>query len=194
MDHLDYTSPRMPWTDNAGDLLLPIARQAIEDHLQRVHRVKQLLLPDWVNEPGACFVTLTQQGSLRGCIGSLMPYRPLINDVKENAVSAAVRDPRFTPLTFAELSQTSIELTLLSSIEPFEVKSEADALASFRCGIDGIILEWQGHRSTFLPQVWEQLDEPELFLAHLKLKAGLSVDFWAPDIKLSRYTVSKWKE
>ncbi|MES2207646.1 MAG: AmmeMemoRadiSam system protein A [Pseudomonadota bacterium] len=197
----------MAWPEHAGEILLPIAREAIEHYLKRASLFSTVSglrssklplsdanLPEWANEPGACFITLMKNGDLRGCIGSLMPHRSIIQDVRENAVSAAVRDPRFSPLTEAELNYVSIELSLLSPIEPFPVKSEAEALANLRPGVDGIILEWHGHRSTFLPQVWEQLPDPELFLANLKLKAGLASNFWADDIELTRYTVSKWKE
>jgi len=74
------------------------------------------------------------------------------------------------------------------------VTSEADALARLRPNVDGVVLEYGHYRSTFLPQVWEQLPDPAEFLAHLKRKAGLSMDFWAEQVRLSRYTVSKWKE
>jgi len=150
--------------------------------------------PAWLLEDGACFVTLTQKGQLRGCIGSLEAHRPLLDDIKSNARSAAFKDPRFEPLSADELAITEVEISLLSATKALHFSSEEDALAQLRPGTDGVIFEYGQHRSTFLPQVWEQLPSTEAFMAHLKNKAGLSADFWADEVKLSRYTVSKWKE
>jgi uncharacterized protein len=131
---------------------------------------------------------------LRGCIGSLQAHRPLLADVKSNAVFAAMRDPRFTPLRTEEFHFTEIEISLLSPSQEMRVRDEADALAQMRPGVDGIIFEYGRYRSTFLPQVWEDLTRPRDFLAMLRRKAGLPDDFWAEDVKLSRYTVTKWSE
>lgn len=178
--------------DSPGDVLIPIARGAIggmfglefttrEDHA-------------FLHEHGACFVTLTRHGKLRGCIGSLQAHRSLLHDVRANAKAAAFLDPRFEPLTGTEFKSTRVEISLLSASEPIDFASEAGAIASLRPGVDGVILESGRHRGTFLPQVWEQLPDPREFFAHLKRKAGLPVEFWAADIRLSRYTVTKWKE
>ncbi len=145
-------------------------------------------------EPGATFVTLTQRGELRGCIGSLEAWRPLDEDVRENARAAAFRDPRFAPLSPPEFDTTRVEASLLAPAVAMEFATEADAIRQLRPGVDGVILEYAGHRGTFLPQVWETLTEPNLFLAHLKQKAGLPADFWARDMVLRRYEVQKWKE
>jgi AmmeMemoRadiSam system protein A len=109
-------------------------------------------------------------------------------------LAAAFRDPRFMPLAREEFNDIRVEVSLLSASESLKVGSEDEALSVLRPGIDGLIFEYAQHRSTFLPQVWEQLPEPLEFLAHLKRKAGLPQDFWAADVRLSRYTVSKWKE
>jgi hypothetical protein len=147
-----------------------------------------------LDKPGATFVTLTQEGHLRGCIGSLEAHRPLDVDVRANARAAAFSDPRFAPLRATELARTRVEVSLLTSAVPIECADEEDAASKLRPGIDGVIFEWQGRRGTFLPQVWENLNEPHLFLNLLKQKAGLPTDFWAPDVKLYRYEVQKWKE
>ncbi len=147
-----------------------------------------------LGKPGATFVTLTQQGELRGCIGSLEARRQLDADVRSNALSAAFRDPRFAPLTAGELAQTRVEVSLLAPAAPIAFADEDDAIRQLRPGVDGVILEWRGRRGTFLPQVWESLPERSAFFRHLKLKAGLPADFWAPDVKLYRYEVEKWKE
>ncbi|MGA7748956.1 MAG: AmmeMemoRadiSam system protein A, partial [Gallionella sp.] len=123
-----------------GKVLLPIARAAISRVLNVPHTADESA--PWLAEHGACFVTLTQRGELRGCIGSLQAHRSLLDDVKHNAVSAALRDPRFTPLSIEELDITTVEISLLSTAQAMEVSDEADALAQLRPGVDGIIFEY----------------------------------------------------
>jgi uncharacterized protein len=178
--------------DERGEVLLPIARAAIARVLNVPHTADESA--PWLAEHGACFVTLTQFGELRGCIGSLQARQPLLADVKGNAVSAALRDPRFTPLSAKELDITEIEVSLLSTTQAMVVRDEADALAQLRPNVDGIVFEYGFYRSTFLPQVWENLSQPRDFLAMLRRKAGLPDDFWAEEVKLSRYSVTKWRE
>jgi AmmeMemoRadiSam system protein A len=175
-----------------GDALLRRARNAIATALGEPAQAEPAH-PD-LAQPGATFVTLTQGGQLRGCIGSLEAWRPLDADVRENARAAAFRDPRFPPLTHGELHRTRVEVSLLAPATPITFTDEADALSQLQPGIDGLILECHGQRGTFLPQVWESLPEPNRFLTHLKQKAGFDPGFWSPDIKLYRYAVNKWKE
>lgn len=175
-----------------GQALLIIARNAIGQRFGRPPRT--VISHPELSLPGATFVTLTQGGELRGCIGSLEAYRPLAADVAENALASAFRDTRFAPLAEHELAATRVEVSLLGAAEPLECTSEADALARLCPGIDGLILSFGGHRATFLPQVWEGLPEPRRFLAQLKLKAGLPADFWHENLSLARYSVRKWKE
>ncbi len=145
-----------------------------------------------LSRPGASFVTLTQSGELRGCIGSLEARRPLIDDVRANAVAAALDDPRFPPLSAAELPETRIEVSVLSPPRPLDVRSEEEAIERLVPGRDGVILEYGRHRATFLPQVWDQLPDARTFLAHLRLKAGLPAMFWDPAIRLRCYSVEKF--
>lgn len=180
-------------TDNAlGEALLVRARNALLAHF------REACLPEpphpALAAPGATFVTLTQHGQLRGCIGSLEAYRPLELDVRANVLAAALRDPRFQPLSAHELPRTRIEVSLLTAPEPMQFQNEADAERQLRPGIDGVILECNGRRGTFLPQVWEQLPEVRQFMSHLKQKAGLPADYWSPEVRLQRYQVRKWKE
>lgn len=175
-----------------GTILLPIARSSIANALGQPLAAREDA--PWLREHGATFVTLTQNGGLRGCIGTLEAHRPLVEDVKANALAAAFRDPRFPPLQAPELAYTRVELSLLSPAEVMRFESEQDALAQLRPEVDGVIFEYGYYRSTFLPQVWEQLPDPEAFLAQLKRKAGLAASFWAEGVRLSRYTVTKWKE
>jgi AmmeMemoRadiSam system protein A len=178
---------------DAGNILLPIARAAIARELGRAEEAPAAGDP-WLQDPGASFVTLTRAGELRGCIGTLHAHRPVLEDVKANAVAAAFRDPRFKPLSAAELPAVRVELSLLSAVEPVAWTDEQHALSQLRPGVDGVIFEYGHHSSTFLPQVWETLADPTEFLWHLKRKAGLPPDFWDPEVKLSRYTVSRWVE
>ncbi len=182
----------LPSEQEQARVLLPIARAAIAQALGR----KPVAAVDapWLQQEGASFVTLTRQGRLRGCIGSLQARRSLLADVKANAVAAALHDPRFAPLTAQELDATQIEVSLLSALQPLVFASESEALAQLRPGVDGVVLEYGRHRSTFLPQVWEQLPEAVQFMAQLKRKAGLPADFWAPDVTLQRYTVHPFSE
>jgi AmmeMemoRadiSam system protein A len=148
----------------------------------------------WLQDMGACFVTLTQKGRLRGCIGSIQARRPLAQDVQANAVAAALCDPRFPPLVAQELEHTQIEVSLLSPMQALTFTNEADAVAQLRPGVDGLVFEFAHYRSTFLPQVWEQLPDPREFMAQLKNKAGLPRQFWAEGVRLYRYSVRQWKE
>jgi len=175
-----------------GNILLPIARSAIAREFDLQHAAEKNAA--WLQEPGACFVTLTQQGQLRGCIGSLEAHRALLHDVEANARAAAFSDPRFEPLSAHEFNETDIEISLLSPMQRMQFSDEADALAQLRPGIDGIVFEYAHHRSTFLPQVWEQLPAAREFIAHLKVKARLPANFWASEVRLHRYSVSKFKE
>ena len=176
----------------AGNILLPIARAAIARELGREHLASEDA--HWLRDHGACFVTLRQDGRLRGCIGTLKAHRTLLDDVKANARSAAFRDPRFPPLARGELDSTRVEISLLSPLGAIVFENEAHALVQLRPGVDGVVFEYGYHQSTFLPQVWDDLPDAAEFLATLKQKAGLPPDFWDADVKLARYTVSKWSE
>ena len=177
---------------DAGRVLLPLARAAIASQLG-LNRAAREDLP-WLREQGACFITLMQGDTLRGCIGTLRAHRALADDVKANAAAAAFRDPRFPPLAAAEFGAVALEISVLSALVPMTCADEPDALKQLRAGVDGVVLEYGHHSSTFLPQVWDNFREPAEFLAHLKYKAGLPPDFWDPGLKLSRYSVSKWRE
>ena len=162
-------------TDPLGAALLGLARQSIAKHFGQSGAWQEPPPLQELAQPGATFVTLTQEGMLRGCIGSLQTHRPLADDVKANALAAAFHDPRFPPLAPEELARTRIEVSLLSAAQPFVVADEADARKRLRPGLDGVILRYGTHRATFLPQVWETLPDPRDFLAQLKQKAGIHV-------------------
>jgi len=171
------------------DDLRAIARQAIEYGLSHGTKCPVDLerLSQNLHQPGASFVTLQIQGQLRGCIGSLEAHLPLAQDVSDNAFNAAFQDPRFVPLKQSELNSLDIHISVLTPAQAMHFSSEQDLLRQLRPGIDGLLLETDAHRGTFLPSVWEALPEPEDFLRQLKLKAGLAPDYWSDDIRISRY-------
>jgi hypothetical protein len=180
--------------EGAGALLLPAARAAIARELG-LRAEAPAERPAWALAPGASFVTLTERGELRGCIGSLEAVRPLLDDVTDNAVSAATRDPRFPPLTARELDGVAIEVSVLSAPIPLPVSGLDDAYKTLRPGVDGVIAQLgPRHRATFLPQVWEQLPDPEDFLSHLWRKAGMPPGEWPEGTALQTYTVRAWHE
>ncbi len=182
----------LPFPPDAGHVLLPLARTAIAAEFGASAATRED--EPWLRQQGACFITLTHNDKLRGCIGTLRAHRALADDVKANAVAAAFRDPRFAPLAAEELSAIALEISVLSVLQPMSFSDEPDALRQLRANVDGVVFEYGHHSSTFLPQVWEDFKEPTEFLAHLKYKAGLPPDFWDKDVKLSRYTVFKWRE
>jgi AmmeMemoRadiSam system protein A len=148
----------------------------------------------WCEEPGATFVTLRDaDGELHGCIGSLEPRRTLINDVRQNALAAALDDPRAPPLELAQVDRLKVEVSVLSPLERVPVSDEGDALAKLASLRGGVVLRLHGRRATFLPQMWDQIPDPEEFLWHLKRKAGFAEDFWSPGIEVFHYTVQKFE-
>jgi AmmeMemoRadiSam system protein A len=178
--------------DDLGRQLIAVARHAIACELRLPAPVPAT--DGALHAPGATFVTLFCNGELRGCIGSLRATRALGIDVRENALAAAFRDPRFSPLTVSEFDATAVEVSLLSPSESHRFDTEADLSARLRPGVDGVTLELGEQRATFLPQVWDSLPDPRRFLAALKDKAGLPADFWSPRLNVSLYQVTKWKE
>ena len=177
--------------EEAGRTLLAAGRAAIEAKLFGTASTADA---PWLRQSGATFITLTKEGALRGCIGSLQASRPLGTDVAENAIAAAFRDPRFPPMTAQEWPAVRVEVSLLSAPKPMRFADEADLLAQLRPGEDGVILEADGRRATYLPQVWESISDRRMFMRELARKAGLGDDVRLGRCKVSRYRVSKWKE
>lgn len=144
-------------------------------------------LPAALGREAASFVTLTIEGHLRGCCGTLEARRALALDVWHNARTSAFSDPRFQPLTPQEWDRTDLEISILSELVPLARGSEAELLGQLEPGRHGLVIEWQGARATFLPKVWQQLPAPRDFLQQLKLKAGWPRDFRAEEISAWRY-------
>ena len=176
--------------------LLRLARQTIANGCSEgmPPEITPSDFPEDFRQQLACFVTLQKQGQLRGCIGSLQVRRTLVEDVVHNAFASAFRDFRFFPVTESELSEISVEISILTPMTPIDVSSEEELLRELEPGVDGLVIENEQHSATFLPQVWEQLPEPEQFLQHLKRKAGLQDDHWPEDMRCFRYHCEKFKE
>ena len=178
------------------DILLVIARAAIQSHFSGEVMDTDALLKQYpsLNEQGAVFVTLTQDDQLRGCIGSIISHRSLLEDVIYNAKAAAFKDPRFVPLDKEELNRTRVEVSVLTPPVLLEYTDVQDLKGKIRPGIDGVILKQQNYQGTFLPQVWDDLGEFELFFSHLCQKSGLSSECLQSHPEIYTYQVEKVKE
>ena len=188
-----------------GRQLLAIARNAVAERLGLTATTNEPD-PPWLRPLAATFVTVTHRprsgldgthrphGELHGCIGTIEPHRPLGEDVRQNAIMAAFRDPRSRALRADELDAVDFSVSILGPREPLSFTDEPRARAALRPHIDGLVLHWRQHRGVFLPQVWESLPAPRYFLDQLKRKAGLRTDFWAPDLTLERFEVEKFAE
>ena len=188
-----YEGARVSLQD-AGMTLLAIARAAIGHRLGVHAEPPRTDIAPWLARPGATFVTLQLEGRLRGCIGSLAPSRSLGVDVAENALAAALRDPRFAPLTPAEWPRCELEVSVLSSAKPLRFADDMELLAQLRPGEDGVILEHEGRRATFLPHVWEGFPDRRAFLSELMRKAGIPADTRLVRCNVWRYRVITWSQ
>lgn len=178
-------------------LLLETARNAIRKELNKEEKLP-LVMDEYspiLQENGACFITLKKKGVLRGCVGSIEVVQPLIQDVRDRAVAAAFQDYRFPPLTLPELDEIRIEISRLKQPCKLNYEDAEDLINKLRPQIDGVILRYQTRRATFLPQVWEQLPSPELFLNRLCIKMGLDQSAWrSVKLQVETYQVEKFQE
>ena len=186
-----------PLTDDEKRILLKLARQSIELATSH-HPLLSLVLIEYpapLQQEGASFVTLTENGELRGCIGALEPYQPLVQDVCEHAAAAAMDDYRFTPVTPGEVPNLAIEISRLTVPQPLSYQQPAELLAYLKPGVDGVILRDGMHRATFLPQVWEKLPAPAAFLSQLCQKMGAPSDLWRrKTLQVFTYQVEEFEE
>jgi len=184
-------------TPQEGQILLKTARQAIGNHLNGEVKPSINLdeYPSSLTKKGACFVTLTLNGVLRGCIGSIEATQPLINDVQDRAVGAAFNDPRFPELKLDEYPDLKIEVSRLTPPKKMRYSTPEDLVDKLRPGIDGVILRYNFKRATFLPQVWEGLPDPEQFLGRLCMKMGLDSAAWRDhQLEVEIYQAEKFIE
>ncbi len=176
--------------------LLGLAHESIEYGLKH-RQVMPINLEDYdqpLRDSKATFVTLNINHQLRGCIGTLQAYRPLVVDCVEHAYAAAFEDRRFNPLSYEEYSELSCHISILGVPELIGCTSEIDLIQKLRPGMDGLILEEGSRRGTFLPSVWESLPDPKQFLRHLKAKAGLPASYWSDSLQVSRYCVESFAD
>ena len=177
--------------------LFKIAREAITCAV-RNEQLKKIKLQEHsqlLRDPGASFVTLTIQEKLRGCIGTLEANQPLILDVQEHAVAAAMEDYRFPAVRKEELQLINIEISRLTPIHLMEYSTHEDLVSKLRVNVDGVLIKASGRRSTFLPQVWEKVPDPEQFLSQLCMKMGAPPDLWrGKHLQVYTYQVEKFKE
>lgn len=174
--------------------LLSIARNSIKDELYGSSSIDKIELEsknELLSQERASFVTLYEGDRLRGCIGSLLPQRKLIDDIIYNAKAAAFNDFRFQPLTKSEFENIDIEISLLTIPKEVIYSSISELKEKIKPGIDGVILQKNNDKATFLPQVWEQLPTFELFFDHLCQKAGLGSNCLHNFPKIEVYQVEK---
>lgn len=168
-----------------SDFVLDICKKSIESKFKQKPITVQL--PQVFLQMGASFVTLEKQGRLRGCIGSIVPHRRLIEDLMYNAKNSAFSDPRFRPVEENEIEELDIAISLLSMPKPMSFKNEDDLLNQIRQNIDGIIIKDKGHQAVYLPSVWEQLPDKTDFLNSLKMKAGLPANHFSDTFEAFRF-------
>ena len=189
--------PNQSLSQEEKNYLLKLARNAISLAVkgQSQPKIDLAVLSESLKTNGAAFVTLTKNKQLRGCIGALEAYQPLVIDVREHAVAAALEDYRFPPVTSAEMDSILIEISRLTQPQPLEYTDSGSLIQLLRPGIDGVILIDGMRRATFLPQVWEQLPNPEDFLGHLCHKMGVNPDTWrTKHLAVSTYQVEEFHE
>jgi AmmeMemoRadiSam system protein A len=179
------------------EILLQLARQALEAGVagNPLPEIDLSDLPAPLQEIGASFVTLTIEGNLRGCIGTLSAQQPLAEDVREHAVAAALSDYRFPPVTESELADINIEISRLTSPQPVEYDKQEELLDAIRPHLDGVIIRSGIRRATFLPQVWQKIPEPAEFLGSLCLKMGVDYNYWrVNELEVLVYQVEEFNE
>ena len=180
------------YNDMDKQFLINLARASIYCYLENKTAVQidKENLPDKFFKKLGCFVTLTTRADrLRGCIGNIIPREPLLSGIMNRAVDAAIHDPRFTPVKYSELKDIKVEISILTQPEDLSFSSPDDLLAKLNPGKDGVVLQTPYGSSTFLPQVWDQLPDKELFLNHLCAKHGAPQNIWrtSNQIKVSIY-------
>jgi len=178
-------------------ILLRLARQSLEAAVrgEKLAPLDWQTLPVSLRQPGATFVTLTRQGELRGCIGALEAHQPLADDVCEHAIAAALQDYRFQPVQPFELPEIAIEISRLTPPTDLAYDFPQDLAGLLRPGVDGVTLIDSWQRATFLPQVWEKLPDPLLFLGQLCMKMGAPPDHWRrKKLRVQVYQVEEFHE
>ena len=188
-------------SEKQGEVLVKLARQTLMKHFaipipqEEIDLLNAAMADPCFNSKCGTFVTLTIDGQLRGCIGNLTSSESLHSGIRRNAINAALHDPRFSPLSASELGCVRIEISVLSEPRPLHYRDATNLLQKLRPDIDGVIIRKEFASATFLPQVWKQLPQPQEFLKHLCLKAGLAADAWEKQmLEVSIYQVQYFEE
>jgi len=168
------------FSDGDGELAVRVARNVVESHVRKA-KPKEFPTPPIFKQKSGVFVTLSTHpaGDLRGCIGYPEPIMPLIEALRDAAISAASKDPRFPPVRDGELDKIKVEVSLLTPPEEMKVKRAVELRDHVRIGEDGLIIQRGFSRGLLLPQVPVEWDwDAEEFLSQCCLKAGLMPDAW----------------
>lgn len=183
-------------SEDDQQVLLSLARESIRVRLllDRDLQIDEAAFSHALQQSACSFVTLKTKRALRGCIGSTEAARPLVVDVVHHAASAALDDPRFPPLSLQEEPLVSLEIAVLTEATPLVFSSDDELLAQLEPGIDGLTIESGALRATFLPSAWTTLPDKQLFLDHLKQKAGLEPELSADKLKAWRYQTVCFRE
>ena len=189
--------PPASLTSEERTFLLGLARKTLQEVVTtgKMPTLDPYDLPESLKEKKGCFVTLKKNGQLRGCIGYIFPIEPLFRAVMDNACAAATKDPRFDPVQPEELEAIEIEISVLTVPQPLEFDSPTDLLTKLRPHVDGVVLRIGNRQATYLPQVWEQIPDKELFLANLSAKSGRPPQAWRlPGTSVLTYQAEAFKE
>ena len=189
--------PTETYSADERRFLLELARKTVREVVAtgRLPAVDPAPLASKFTTKKGCFVTLTERGALRGCIGHIVAQEPLVQAVVDNARNAALRDPRFSPVTAEEVAQLEIEISVLTEPMPLFFNSPKDLLQKLQPGKDGVVLQIGGRSATYLPQVWEQIPDKVEFLNSLAEKAGCAASDWrGSGVTVSIYHVESFKE
>ena len=192
MEHLYF----MKLTTHDKEQLLAIARRSIRQGLYTLEPLEVDLtsLSDALLERAGSFVTLSQEGRLRGCIGTVDAKHPLAQSVASAAYGSAYEDIRFAPLSDSEVNAVRIEISVLSKLDKIDARSQDELISKLRPFEDGLVIKDEEHIATFLPKVWRQIDDPLTFVLHLKAKANIGAEYWSKSIECYRFTANLFSD
>lgn len=186
----------MTLTDEHRRMLLDVAARTIAAAAASLKRpflaVDTVRYPAELRRERASFVTLHRSRKLRGCRGSILATEPLVTNVSRSARAAAFFDERFSPVEAGEVRELDVHISILGVPARLKADREEELLTALRVGVDGLILREGSRQALFLPSVWNKLAEPQLFVEHLKVKAGLPKSFWSHKLVCERFTVEEF--
>lgn len=188
-------SPSIDLTIEEKQHLLALARQTLVNYFNpRQSDIESQAQDALLSRHQGCFVTLFLDGKLCGCMGDIEGLRPLAKSIPELALCSAFKDNRFLPLLASQMERLTVELSILSPLSPLKVRDENALLNYLTEHPYGVVLSDACHRSVYLPQVWEQLPQPEEFIRELKRKGGWAADHWSDGMQVEIFTVEHFCE